>query len=345
MVWLREVGRVESGPDGEALRAHGVACDITAQFKLEEQLRQAQKMEAVGQLTGGIAHDFNNLLTVILGNAEILSDETEDSRVKELADLVLAAAERGSDLTRKLLAFGRRQSLRPKPVRLDEVVDGIAPLLRRTLGENIALVATGTTSAATALVDRTELESAILNLAVNARDAMPDGGTLTLEVERVECPQGETEYVSLTVQDTGTGMTPEVLKHAFESFFTMKEVGRGSGLGLAMVHGFVEQSGGHVTIRSQVGAGTSVTIVLPAAHAAEVASEARAADAAERSGSGSILVVEDEPDVRRYATSTLLAFGYQVIEAPDAETALATLKQGGHIDLLFTDVVLPNAIN
>jgi signal transduction histidine kinase/ActR/RegA family two-component response regulator len=345
LVWLREVGRVECGPDGKAARAHAVASDITARIKLEEQLRQAQKMEAVGQLTGGIAHDFNNLLTIILGNAEALSEEANDPHLKALADLILAPAERGSDLNKKLLAFGRRQSLRPKPVSLDEVVGSLAPLLKRTLGEHIELVTSGSTGKAAALADRTELESSILNLAVNARDAMPDGGTLSIEVEEVESPSGGTEYVSLTVKDTGTGMTPEVLTHAFDPFFTTKEVGRGSGLGLAMVHGFVEQSGGHVTIRSEEGVGTCVTIVLPAAKGQEEVFQAAASNTSNDRGRGSILVVEDEPDVRRYVTSTLLALSYRVTEAADGEAALALLRQSPGVDLLFTDVVLPKGIN
>jgi PAS domain S-box-containing protein len=345
LVCLRESGRVECDAEGRAVRAHGVACDITAQIRLEEQLRQAQKMETVGQLTGGIAHDFNNLLTVILGNAEVLTEELAHPQLKDLAAQVLTAAERGAELNQKLLAFGRRQSLKPRPVRLDEVTEGVVPLLKRTLGEHIELVTRGSTMEATALVDRTQLESAILNLAVNARDAMPDGGTLTIEVEGVESPNGETEYVSLTVQDSGIGMPENVLEHAFEPFFTTKEVGKGSGLGLAMVHGFVEQSGGYVTIRSSLGAGTSVTIVLPAAKGHAAVDEAPAPRSYSERGRGGVLVVEDEPDVRRYATATLLGLGYYVTEAPDAETALKVLNNDPAIELLFTDVVLPKGIN
>jgi PAS domain S-box-containing protein len=323
----------------------GIQSDVTRRLEVQEQLQQAQKMETVGQLTGGIAHDFNNLLTVVIGNTELLSDEAENPRVKELADMALAAAERGAELNQKLLAFGRRQSLRPKPVRLDEVVVGMAPLLRRTLGEHIDLRTAGSTLQATALVDRALLESAVLNLAVNARDAMPDGGTLMLEVEEVENSSGVVEFVSLTVKDTGTGMAPEVLERVFEPFFTTKEVGKGSGLGLAMVHGFVEQSGGHVTIKSKVGSGTSVTILLPAA--AEVAStdERTASRTAAPEGRAKVLVVEDEPDVRRYATTTLSALGYQVIEAADGVAALDALKQDAEIKLLFSDVVLPKGIS
>jgi CheY-like chemotaxis protein len=284
-------------------------------------------------------------MTVVLGNAEILQEQLTEGPLKELAQQVLAAAERGSDLNQKLLAFGRRQSLRPKAVRLDEVVHGIAPLLRRTLGEHIELETGGSISRAIALVDRTQLESAILNLAVNARDAMPEGGTLRLEIEEVASSGGNVEYVSLTVLDTGTGIPPDVLGHVFEPFFTTKQVGKGSGLGLAMVHGFVEQSGGHVTIQSEVGHGTAVTILLPAAPPTDLLLDPPSSGVPVPSGRAKVLVVEDEADVRRYATSTLLALGYQVVEAADGVAALDVLKQDARVELLFSDVVLPNGIS
>ncbi len=344
-VALESRRRLVRDENGAPVEIVSVGRDVTDRLRLDEQLRQAQKMETVGQLTGGIAHDFNNLLTVVLGNAEILQEQLTEGPLKELAQQVLAAAERGSDLNQKLLAFGRRQSLRPKAVRLDEVVHGIAPLLRRTLGEHIELETGGSISRAIALVDRTQLESAILNLAVNARDAMPEGGTLRLEIEEVASSGGNVEYVSLTVLDTGTGIPPDVLGHVFEPFFTTKQVGKGSGLGLAMVHGFVEQSGGHVTIQSEVGHGTAVTILLPAARPSDLTLDPPSFGAPIPSGRAKVLVVEDEADVRRYATSTLLALGYQVVEAADGVAALDVLKQDARVELLFSDVVLPNGIS
>jgi CheY-like chemotaxis protein/anti-sigma regulatory factor (Ser/Thr protein kinase) len=303
-------------------------------------------MEALGQLTGGIAHDSNNLLTVILGNAEVLAEEITDPRLRDLAQQIEAAAERGSDLNQKLLAFGRRQSLKPTFINPDEVITNLAVLLKRAIGEHIELRTVVSGGQALALVDRTQLESAILNLAVNARDAMTGGGTLTIEAEEICNSQGEAEYIHITVKDTGTGMPPEVLERVWEPFFTTKEIGKGSGLGLAMVYGFVEQSGGHVSITSAVGEGTSVTILLPVAkQEARTDQPLPSGKAVLPSGSGTILVLEDDADVRRYATSTLLSLGYKVLEAPDGEAALELLRHEPRVDLLFSDIVLPRGMN
>jgi PAS domain S-box-containing protein len=351
-IWISSSGRALFDAAGAFTGYRGVSSNITdrkqaaaERERIVEQLHHAQKTETIGRLTGGLAHDFNNLLTVILGNAELLLEEMTDPRLKDLAAMIQTAAERGADLNQKLLTFGRRQSLRPGPVSLDAVVSGITPLLQRALGEHIEVRTSGSAGHAVAMVDRTQLESAILNLAVNARDAMPKGGTLTLEAEEVAAPGGDIEYVSLTVADTGTGIAPDALARVFEPFFTTKEVGKGTGLGLAMVHGFVEQSGGHVTIRSVLGQGTAVTLFLPAGRAAVPARDPGPAPPPARpDGRGRILVV-DEPDIRRFAISTLQALGFEVLEASDGEAALALLGRDAGVDLLLTEVVLPKAMS
>jgi PAS domain S-box-containing protein len=296
--------------EGNPLRMVGALQDLTERLRLEEQLRQSQKMEAVGQLTGGIAHDFNNLLTVILGNAEILADEIADPGLQGLARMTEETASRAAELTQKLLAFGRRQTLKPEPIVLDQVVYGMVGLLKRTLGEHVEIRLATKESQSAALTDRTLLESALLNLAVNARDAMPKGGTLTISCgERTavkqdgNIPAGQ-PVVYVTVADTGCGMPPDVLAHAFEPFFTTKDVGQGTGLGLAMVYGFAEQSGGHVSIESQEGQGTSVTIVLRAVGK----EDGRLAEddcMLPTNGGERVLVVEDEPGVRVFVEAQL----------------------------------------
>jgi signal transduction histidine kinase/ActR/RegA family two-component response regulator len=356
-------------PDGRTLALSrsvmaegGFVCifeDVTARIEaqtrreqLEEQLLQAQKMEAVGQLTGGIAHDFNNLLTVILGNAEVLVEDQPDSAgTRELARMILEAAEQGADLTQKLLAFGRRQSLKTEHLKLGDAVSGMTPLLRRAIGEHIDLRTEFTGAGAYALTDKALLESAILNLVVNARDAMPQGGTLTIKTGERQAAKGErnltlgTPVVYLTVSDTGTGMPPEVLARAFEPFFTTKEVGKGSGLGLSMVYGFAEQSGGHVHINSKVGQGTSITVVLPAAQTQ--ASEAEPVDEQKPAARGRerVLVVEDEPHVLQYVSSQLRRLGYQVTAASTGAEAIMLLQHRSRFDIIFTDVVLPRGMS
>jgi CheY-like chemotaxis protein len=310
-------------------------------------------MEAVGQLTGGIAHDFNNLLTVILGNAEVLAEGLAEGAFRGMAQVVLEAAEKGAGLTQQLLAFGRRQTLRSEPLRPAEVVEGMMPLLRRTLGEHIVLRTAFTEGQAPAMADRTLLESAILNLAINARDAMPHGGVLEIATDDVMIDAADRSggarpgrYAALIVSDTGSGMAPDVLERAFEPFFTTKEVGRGSGLGLSMVYGFAQQSGGHVSIQSQPGRGASVTVLLPLAERHETLSPPPpVAASATPHVRTRILVVEDETDVRRFVTSLLLVLGHEVVEAGTGQSGLKVLRSDPAIDLLFTDVVLPGGMS
>jgi PAS domain S-box-containing protein len=328
-----------------------VARDLTERLQTEERLRQALKMEAIGQLTGGVAHDFNNLLTVILGNAEVLTEDTvAPHETKRLASIVLQTAERGAELTRHLLAFGRRQTLKPVRLHLDQVVHGILPLLQRTLGEHIELRTEFAHCQLAALTDRTLLENAILNLVVNARDAMPKGGTLSIRTGQRGAGPGEgplpigQDVVFLTVSDTGTGMSPEVLSRVFEPFFTTKEVGKGSGLGLAMVYGFANQSAGHVSISSKLGEGTSVTIVLPAivSQQAEAKPEVTAPP---RKGRERLLVVEDEAAVLQFVSAQLLSLGYDVTAVTNGPDAVRTLQDNRDFDLLLTDIVLPKGMS
>ncbi len=336
----------------------GFIRDLTSRHRMEEELRQAQKMEAVGQLTGGIAHDFNNLLTVVGGNLEMMERRVRDSAALELLAEAQAAVADGAKLTEHLLAFGRRQPLNPRLVDVGELVDRFAGLLRRTLGETVELRTAVTGTSQRARIDTSQFQNALLNLALNARDAMPGGGRLTVEVTRSRLdpdyarmyPEVRTgTYVLVTVTDTGVGMTAEVRRRAFEPFFTTKGVGSGTGLGLSMVYGFVKQSGGHVQIYSEVGRGTSIRLFLPAADA--VAGEAEEDDlrpgAAEavRGGSEAILVVEDDARVRRVAVARLADAGYRVLEAENAAAALALLPQHPEIRLVFTDIVMPGGID
>jgi signal transduction histidine kinase len=356
-------------PDGRTLAVSrslmaegGFVCifeDVTARIEtqkrreqLEEQLRQSQKMEAVGQLTGGIAHDFNNLLTVILGNAELIVEDSNDQGIQELARMSLEAAERGADLTHKLLAFSRRQTLTPDRLSVTDTVQQLEPLLRRAIGETVDLRVDLPAEQHWVWADRSSLESAVLNLAVNARDAMPQGGTLTITPgERIaghrEGALGAGERtVFVRVSDTGSGMSPEILERVFEPFFTTKEVGKGTGLGLSMVYGFAQQSGGHVSIESQVGQGTAVTILLPAL--TKVTSEPNSKDITALpvpSGREKVLVVEDEPQVLTFVSSQLESLGYDVTAVSSGPEALRILEQTRDFDLLFTDVVLPHGMS
>jgi PAS domain S-box-containing protein len=344
-------GRVDRGPDGRT-RIFGGTIDVTARRRAEEALRKAQKMEAVGQLTGGIAHDFNNLLTVIVGNAEILSEDLADPQFASLATIILTAAEKGAELTKHLLAFARRQTLKPERLRLDETVRTMEPLLRRAIGEAIDLRLNLGSGMSLALTDRALLESAILNLIVNARDAMARGGTVTITTGERHAGPGEgllpfgQPVVYVRVTDTGEGMRREVLERAFEPFFTTKEVGKGSGLGLSMVYGFAQQSGGHVSIRSEPAQGTTVTILLPALAATTwpaPAGEAPGVVPARRRAR--VLVVEDEEHVLHFVSAQLTSLGYEVTGVSTGPDALDLLRGEGGYDLLFTDVVLPKGIS
>jgi len=329
--------------------------DITERRQLEEQFRQAQKMEAVGQLTGGIAHDFNNLLTVILGCSEFIGEEAKDNpRLSKMAKMILDAAQRGADLTHRMLAFARRQALQPKPVDINRMFANMESFLRRTLSADIYLEVIKSGEDCTALVDLTQLENALLNLCVNARDAMPGGGKLIVETGIVTLDSDYAElnadvtpgqYILIAVSDTGCGIAPENLGRVFDPFFTTKEVGKGTGLGLSMVYGFAKQSQGHVKIYSEPGHGTSVKLYLPRAGQESEPSNQEATLIADLHGSEIILLVEDNAPVREFAKTQLLYLGYRVLEAANGKDALAILREHPEIDLLFTDVVMPGGLN
>jgi signal transduction histidine kinase len=330
--------------------------DITARKKIEDQLRQAQKMEAVGLLTGGIAHDFNNMLTVILSSAETVIERAGDDATQHAAGaMILRAAEGAADLTSRLLAFARQTPLQPRRVDANQFVARMHGLLRRTLGEQTDIRLAPASSVWEVVVDPAQLEAALLNLAVNARDAMPSGGQLTIETANVHVDENYAavnqeaqtgDFVVVAVSDTGTGMSPETIRRAFEPFFTTKEVGRGTGLGLSMVYGFVRQSGGHVKIYSEPNRGTTIRMYLPRAMADVPAIEAQAATVPEPVGSGeTILVVEDDELVRGHVTAQLTRLGYRVLSAEDGRAALDLLGDGASVDLLFTDVVMPGGLS
>jgi PAS domain S-box-containing protein len=331
--------------------------DLRDRKRIEEQLRQAQKMEAIGNLTGGIAHDFNNLLTIIIGNIDLATSLLDDNKkAKQLIEEALAASLRGADLTRQLLAFGRRQTLKPETVDVNRLVDGMVKLLRRTLGEHVQTHLAEGRDIWPVTIDAAQLDSAIVNLAVNARDAMPNGGKLTIETANatVDDTFAEThpnlkpgDYVVIAVTDTGTGMPPEIVSRIFEPFFTTKEVNKGTGLGLAMVYGFVNQSGGTVTVYSEVGAGTTFRLYLP--RAAETATKMQAGtDVRQRRrsrGDEKILVVEDNPGVQQLVSRQLKELGYRVATASDAAEALSVIAGEGGVDVVFSDVIMPGEMN
>ncbi len=343
--------------DGDEWAFSAFVRDLSSVKDAEAQLRQAQKMEAVGQLTGGVAHDFNNLLTVILANAETLSEELAGNKyLLTFAEMTRKAAMRGAELTNGLLAFARRQPLEPKAVDIKALVSGMDGLLRRTLGEEIEVELVHGAGLWQAVVDPALLESSVLNLALNARDAMPDGGKLTIETGNAHIDQTYSDahdevspgqYVLLCVTDTGVGMGPEILARAFEPYFTTKEPGKGTGIGLAMAFGFVKQSNGHIKIYSEVGVGTTVKIYLPRAHAGEDADAAAAAiGASSTGGDETILLVEDNDLVREHAERLLKALGYTVLVADRGAAALEFLeREDVTVDLLFTDVVMPGGMS
>jgi PAS domain S-box-containing protein len=358
--WAHVIIDAIRDPAGRTVGFAKITRDITerqqSQKALEsarEALFQSQKMEAVGQLTGGVAHDFNNLLTVIIGGLDTIrrSKPTETVRVERALDMAIHAAERAASLTSRLLAFSRRQPLEPVPTDLNLLVRNMTELLHRSLGEQVELEGVLAPRLWSVEVDQNQLESAILNLAVNARDAMPGGGKLTLETANtyLDASYAETDaevvpgqYAVVAVTDNGVGMSKETQARVFEPFFTTKELGRGTGLGLSMVYGFVKQSGGHVTVYSEPGQGTTVKLYFPrylGAGAPEIA-EVKAALPTSSDGEV-VLVVEDNDAVRAYSVMSLSELGYVVIEARDAEIALSILDSPRRIDLLLTDVVLP----
>jgi PAS domain S-box-containing protein len=350
VVHIREYLRPIFDEAGRLTHSIVVEQDITELKHAESQLRQAQKMEAVGQLTGGVAHDFNNLLAVILGNLELISQHFgRDSYVSELINNAIAAADRGGDLTHRLLAFSRKQELRPEPSDANRLIRNMFDLLQTTMGESIQIKIIGDPRIWMSQVDRAQLESAMLNLAINARDAMGASGKFSIETSNfrnnasgkqpTELKRGR-DYVRIAVSDTGSGMTADVAEHAFEPFFTTKEVGKGSGLGLSMVYGFVQQSGGHVAIDSVVDRGTTIELYLPRDTSTD--EDPRASEAGDSPpGRGEVvLVVEDDPSVRAFAVKILERLGYLARQSDSAEAALEILRSHPRIDLLMTDVVL-----
>ena len=333
-----------------------VSHDITKRKQAETQLRQAQKMQAIGQLTGGIAHDFNNLLAVIMGNLELLHEQlTDEPRLHELAQQALKAVDRGTYLTRRLLAFSRRQPLLAQTTDLNKLVRGMLDLMRRTLGATIQIDTLLADNLAHTLIDPDQLESALLNLVINARDAMPQGGKLTLETANILIEkdyadsQADLEsgtYVMLAVKDTGVGMPPKVLERAFEPFFTTKETGKGSGFGLSIVYGLIKQSGGHITIHSQINQGTLVRLYLPPIQElAQAVPDPHVAHGATKGHGEIILVVEDDAAVRLFAVNALRGLGYEPIAAADAASALEILETTLNVALLFTDIVMPGPMD
>ncbi len=388
--WIEANGRVDHSPEGIALSFPGVLIDVedrrsieaerdrataalralndTLELRVaertvelihaEEKLRQSQKMEAVGQLTGGLAHDFNNLLAGISGALDLMGMRIAQGRLNDIDKYMLAAqsaAKRAAALTHRLLAFSRRQTLDPRPLDVNLLVEGMTELIQRTVGPSILVETVSAPELWPASVDASQLENAILNLCINSRDAMPDGGRIIIETANQwldaeaalanDLPAGE--YLSLTVTDTGTGMAPGVIAKAFDPFFTTKPIGEGTGLGLSMIYGFAKQSGGQVRISSELGKGTSMCIHLPRYHGEAGASTAAPAQsAAALTGScGTILIVDDEPTVRLLLTDVLGDLGYTLIEAADSLTGLKLLQSDVGIDLLITDVGLPGGMN
>lgn len=329
--------------------------DLTSRKRAEEQLHQAQKMETVGQLTGGVAHDFNNLLTIVLGSLELMSGRVEhDPIARQYADRAIASVERGAQLTQRLLAFSRRQTLAPVIIDARELVSGLTDPLRQTLGETVEINITGGTEIWRCEVDPIQLENAILNLAINGRDAMPGGGQLSIAIDNVEfselhrsplvdIPMGQ--YVVVAVTDNGTGMPQGVIDQAFDPFFTTKDVGAGSGLGLSMVYGFVKQSGGHVSVYSEEGIGTTVKLYLPRSEETAQAREPLSAKPEPGAQGETILVVEDDEEVRDMTIAMLERLDYTTLQCPNGKRALEILETEADVRLLFTDVVLPGGMS
>lgn len=341
----------------QTLAAQQKALDeLKARRDMEERLRQSQKMDALGQLTGGIAHDFNNLLTVILGNIDELLDYLKDKpeSIRSQADVIRLAGERAAELTHRLLAFARRQPLDPRVIDVNTLVSEVKKLLIRTMPENIHIELISSASHCVAMVDPHELQNALINLALNARDAMPEGGKLTIESETVDIDADYAarndlapgRYALVIVSDTGHGMSAELIDKVFDPFFTTKAEGKGSGLGLAMVYGFVKQSQGHIKIYSEPGEGTSIRLYLPAADAAGfVPQNSAGAQLATKGGHERVLLVEDDDLVRRFTLTCLHQLGYEVTECSNGEDAIKLLQQGQVFDLLFTDVVLTGGMS
>lgn len=388
--WIEANGRVEHAPDGTPFKFPGVLLDVEERraveaerdralaalralndtleqrvaartdelMQSEEKLRQSQKMEAVGQLTGGLAHDFNNLLAGISGSLDLMSRRLAQGRLDDIEKYIAAAqgaAKRAASLTHRLLAFSRRQTLDPRPTDVNALVAGLLELIEHAVGPGIAVETAGSRDLWTTLVDPSQLESSLLNLCINARDAMPDGGRIRIETSNTLFSAVESqaleilpgEYLCLCVTDTGTGMTPEIVAKAFDPFFTTKPIGQGTGLGLSMIYGFAQQSGGQVRIHSQVGEGTTICLYLPRHNGVVAKSESgmKAAPADFTKTGGTILIVDDEPTVRMLLRDALGDLGYTLIEAADSFAGLKLLRSDVHIDLLISDVGLPGGMN
>ena len=351
--WVASAGRIALGAHGEPIYGAGTSMDVTSRRMLEEQNQQARKMEAVGRLAGGVAHDFNNLLTAILGYCELLLEqatlsETDRGDVLEIQK----AGSRAAGLTRQLLAFSRKQIIEPTLLDLNALVSHLRPTLERLVGEEIRLVVSLEPALAAVSADRGQVEQVVMNLAANARDSMPHGGTLTIETATVTLDEHDANthlnmkagsYVVLTVSDTGTGMTPEVQVRLFEPFFTTKEPGKGTGLGMATVYGIVMRSGGSVGVYSEVGKGTAVKVYFPQADPADVVVETPAVLARPHAGTQTVLLVEDEDGLRELSKRLLQRHGYTVLVAADAAEALRLFAEHPSIDILLTDVVMPGA--
>ncbi|MCD6073271.1 MAG: domain S-box protein [Rhodospirillales bacterium] len=359
-IWVNAIINAIRGSDGALLGFAKITRDLTERRAAEERARQAQKMEGIGQITGGVAHDFNNLLTIIIGNLETLqrnlaSPALDVKRLQRSSENAMRGARRAESLTQRLLAFSRQQPLDPKPIDVGRLVASMSDLFRRTLGELVSIETVRGGGLWQTYIDPNQLELAILNLAVNARDAMPNGGKLTLETanvhldEKYASTQAEVvpgQYVMLAVTDSGIGMPADVKARAFDPFFTTKDIGHGTGLGLSQVYGFVKQSRGHVKIYSEPGEGTTLKLYFPRVHA-QTDSPDDEIDAAPVHGSAgeAILVVEDDPDVRTFSCDTLGELGYTVLEAENGLAALHLIDTRPEIRLLFTDVGLPGGLN
>ena len=326
-----------------------------ALLKAEEALRQSHKMEALGQLTGGIAHDFNNLLSGVIGALDLLKLRIADRRydsIERLADTAINSADRAAALTQRLLAFARRQPLDPHPVDVNHLIRGVEDLLRRSLGEQVSLEINLSERVWPALVDANQLENALLNLAINARDAMPDGGRLIIETAIASLEHGDGpvetdvqpgDYTTISVADTGVGMSRDIVARVFDPFFTTKPMGQGTGLGLSMIYGFVKQSGGQIRIDSEPGKGTTVKLYLPRQHGAVAQSAGRVSQLTPTPGAGeTVLLVEDDPSIRLLITEVLHELGYASLEVADGRAARAFLESDTRFDLMITDVGLPD---